>query len=290
MKKRGLMYLVTLLLLFPMLTISARADIGPKPSVVVDFKGLEHETYSATLLSEQYALGPWQRESEYQDWYGPKEIWEAFCAYTDPDGFGFLGCFADCSETDRFTWGYYPPERFKILLYFPEQNRFIVSGEVFERYAFDSYYTVDVSGTELRTAEKLDAQAAVSRSYDLKWELASLLCRTVLTIALELAVAWLFRFRSRKQLRLIGLTNAATQVVLNILLNIINYKYGGLAFLFHYIWMEAVVFLIEGMIYSRKLRAETKSRTASPWLYALAANAVSCAAGIQIARWIPGIF
>lgn len=35
--------------------------------------------------------------------------------------------------------------RFKILLYFPDVDRFAVSSEIYERYAFDSYFTVTVA-------------------------------------------------------------------------------------------------------------------------------------------------
>ena len=34
-----------------------------------------------------------------------------------------------------------PPNPFKILLYFPEDDVFVTSG-VYERYAFDSYYHI----------------------------------------------------------------------------------------------------------------------------------------------------
>ncbi len=38
--------------------LTAYADIGPKPSVVIDFKGLENEKYYVTLLSEVTSTGP----------------------------------------------------------------------------------------------------------------------------------------------------------------------------------------------------------------------------------------
>lgn len=51
------------LLLFPM---PVSADIGPKPSVVINFTGLEDETYYATLLSRDSFAGPWNCESYYE--------------------------------------------------------------------------------------------------------------------------------------------------------------------------------------------------------------------------------
>ena len=60
--------------------------------------------------------------------------------------------------------------RFKILLYFPEQNCFAVSNEIYERYAFDSYYRVDATGLErqsLTTARSISAE----KDYDYTWEI-----------------------------------------------------------------------------------------------------------------------
>ena len=48
----------------------------------------------------------------------------------DEDGYYFLQFFEDCTETSKFTWGYYPPTKFKILIYFPEHDSFVVSNEV----------------------------------------------------------------------------------------------------------------------------------------------------------------
>lgn len=90
---------------------------------------------------------------------------------------------------------------------------------------------------------------------------------------------------------IIAATNLATQTVLNVLLNLVNYNLGPYAFVFSYVWMELAVFLIEGAVYARLLSRGkggiSKKRT---WLYALAANCVSFAAGMIIAKWLPGIF
>ena len=229
---------------------------------------------------------------DYQDYYGDAAVWEKFNTYTDTDGFYFLGCFSDCSKTDVFKWTYYPPGIFKILIYFPEYDHFVVSGETYERYAFDSYYTVDAAGLDIRSVTVISDIAAVIRTYDFTWEILSLLCRIIVTIAVELGIAWLFGFRTKKQILVIAITNVATQTVLNILLNIINYNRGGFAFVFNYVWMELVVLVIEGLIFARLLSRYVKDPTQKtrPWLYAATANAASFAAGMLIAKWMPGIF
>lgn len=263
-----------------------QADTGPKPSVVVEFEGIEEETYYVTLLSETESTGPWSADSGYEDWYEDREAWEKFDAYSDVDGFYFLGCYQECSETDEFIWGYYPPETFKILLYFPEQNSFIVS-DIYERYAFDSYYTMEISKDAVATVT-----TKVEKSYDYTGEVISLICRIIITVLLELGIAWLFGFRKKKQILVIGVTNVVTQTGLNLLLNLIHYNSGSFALVFHYIWLEVLVFVIEGVVYAvflKRLLTESQKKL-HPWLYALAANVVSFLVGLMIAEVVPGIF
>ena len=131
----------------PMIT---HADTGPKPSVVIDFKGLENQTYFITLLSSTESTGPFSaikngNSTRYQLGDKNYDIFLKFAAYSDEDRFYFLQFFEDSSQTQQFKWGYYPPQTFKILLYFPAMDSFIVSAECYERYAFDSYFTVSVS-------------------------------------------------------------------------------------------------------------------------------------------------
>lgn len=287
---RTLAMAAAFLLLLTALPVTARADIGPKPSVQITFTGLEGETYYGTLLSEKRSTGPataWDGDEAHAHYgEGEYDLWRAFVDYEDPDGFYFLQEYWDCSETDQLRWTYYPPTPFKILLYFPETGSFYVS-PVYERYAFDSYYTVDLSA--LDPAEPLRA----ARSYDYTWEAVSLGVRIVATILLELAVALLFGYRGRGQLALLAGVNIITQVVLNVLLNVVNYRSGSMAFTAYYLLFEAVVFALEAAVYAvllPRLGTGEQGRRGRAVLYALVANSASFGAGLWIAHRIPGIF
>ena len=76
------------------------------------------------------------------------------------------------------------------------------------------------------------------------------------------------------------------------LLNAIAYRSGPFAFVLNYIWMEAAVFAIEGVVYALTLRrlAKDPEKRVHPWIYALVANGASFAVGMALARVIPGIF
>ena len=132
-----------------------------------------------------------------------------------------------------------------------------------------------------------------ARSYSYTNETISLIARIVLTIGIELVIARLFRYRSRRQVKILLITNVITQVILNVFLNIVNYTSGSLAFILMYINAEIIVFVIEAVIYAGILPEPAESekpKRGKAVLYALTANAVSFALGFAIAWLIPGIF
>ena len=286
---RKVLSLLICLILVLNLPVTAKADIGPKPSVRITFTGIKGETYYGTLLSERRSTGPataWDGYEEYRDWKpeSEKPIWEKFIAYEDTDGYYFLQEWWDCSETNQLNWTYYPPTPFKILLYFPETDSFYVS-DIYERYAFDSYFSVDLS--------EYDTSPITARqSYDYTWEVISLVARIVLTIALELAIALLFGYREKKALGFLAIVNVITQVVLNVALNIINYRSGSMGFTFAFICMEILVFAIEAITYKAVLHrySEKEKVNRRGVTYALVANTASFAIGLWLAHLIPGIF
>ena len=107
-----------------------------------------------------------------------------------------------------------------------------------------------------------------------------------------MGIALLFGFRGKKILLFLVAVNTATQIILNVLLNVINFNSGQAAFVRGYVMLEILIFAIEAVIYStimRKLNDYKKSRSFYV-IYALAANAVSFGAGMVIAHILPGIF
>ena len=286
MKK--ILSLLLCIAVFLSIAVTASADIGPKPSVRITFEGVENGTeYYGTLLSERKSTGPasaWDGVPGHEDHYNYSyELWKIFADYTDTDGYYFLQEVWDCTETNQLNWTYYPPSPFKILLYFPNTDTYYVS-DIYERYAFDSYYTVNLSdlSSDTMTAEE---------SYNFTWEIISLLARIVATILLEIAIAFIFGYREKKALRFIAVVNIITQIALNVALNIINYNMGSMAFTFFFVIMEIAVFALEAVIFALLLKRFTaKSDKARSTAYAFAANTASFAIGLWLSHIIPGIF
>lgn len=288
------------LFVFMALPMTIHADIGPKASVRIQFKNMPDELCYGTLLSEKESTGP------ASVWDGIKEharkdeetadIWNAFVNYKDPDGYYYLQQHYKVSDTNEIAWTYYPPNHFKILLYYPETGTFVSSG-IYERYAFDTYYTVDMEGIdihnveyneELSTNERIEAY----RSYEYRQEMIGLAVRIVLTIVIEMLVALLFGFREKKQLVILAVVNIITQILLNVGLNIINYNSGSMAFTIFYVLLEAVVFIVEAILYCTLLKKASMKKKKNWYyvLYSFIANLVSFTAGMIIANVIPGIF
>lgn len=144
------------------LALPAAADVGPKPSVEVVLQGLEGQRCYVTLLADRKGSGPWSAEHDYSDWMGDRAAWEAFAGYDIPEGWYFWGEYADCTETGRFVWSYYPPVRFYILAWLPDSGRFVRSETPVERYAFDSRFTATVSGETFTVARSYDYAGAAA--------------------------------------------------------------------------------------------------------------------------------
>ena len=282
---------------FPM---TANADMGPKASVRIQFEHMGDELCYGTLLSKEKSTGPasaWDERTESaQKEYMDPGIWEIFVNYKDPDGYYFLQRSWKVSESKELAWTYYPPDDFKILLYYPETETFVSSG-IYARYAFDTYYTVDMDGVDIGSVEYNDdlstnERIEAYRSYNYRQEMLALGARIVLTILIEMLVALLFGFRQKKQLLILAVVNIITQIILNVLLNVINYNSGPLAFTFFYVLFELIVFALEAVLYCTILKriSEKKKEDAYYTLYSFVANLISFGAGLFLAAKLPGMF
>ena len=292
--KRRLAPMLAVFALLPLLMSTVSADMGPKPSVNIEITGISEPCWG-TLLSESASTGPYSSSKDHPEYSrsddgAPQAVWDVFYAYeeSEPDGYYFLNFLDDCAD-GQLNWTYYPPQRFKLALWFPEENSMVVTGP-YERYAFDSYYTLNLTNVRPER-DRIITGLTMERSYEAGKEAAGLIVRVVLTVLVEVAVAWLFRLRSAGQLKLILWVNVVTQLLLNGFLNWYSYANGTLFLNALFLVGEVLVLVVEGVIYSRRLPALHRGDApCRPWLYALCANALSCGVGLGLAHAIPGVF
>ena len=276
--------IIACLLVLALLPTAAFADMGPKPSVRIGIEGLDpDEPCWGTLLSEEASTGPSRAYDGENARVGEagEDVWRAFVDYEDPDGYYFLQELWPCSEDGQLWWTYYPPEEFKLLLYFPETGEFVSSGKC-SAYAFTSWFDARLS----------DGELALSKSYDYSGAIVNFAVRCALTVALECAAAYfLFRLRTPGRLKAVAAVNVITQLALNLVVNIIAYLAGSFMIAFRFFLLECLVFAAEGALYDMFFR-----RAGEPvpvkrcWALSLVGNLMSYALGLWLAYAVPGLF
>ena len=276
--------IIACLLMLALLPTAAFADMGPKPSVRIGIEGLDPDVPCwGTLLSEEASTGPSRAYDGENARVGEagEDVWRAFVDYEDPDGYYFLQELWPCSEDGRLWWTYYPPEEFKLLLYFPETGEFVSSGKC-SAYAFTSWFDARLS----------DGELALSKSYDYSGAIVNFAVRCALTVALECAAAYfLFRLRTPGRLKAVAAVNVITQLALNLVVNIIAYLAGSFMIAFRFFLLECLVFAAEGALYDMFFR-----RAGEPvpvkrcWALSLVGNLMSYALGLWLAYAVPGLF
>lgn len=286
MKKKISVFLSAFIISISFFAVRVSADMGPKPSVHIKFTNMGNEVCYCTLLSKKQSTGPYSVGKVKST----EEIPRAFQDYEDSDGFYYLEYYQPVSSSKSFDWGYYPPDTFKVLLYYPEEKTFAIS-EIIEKSAFHAEYTIDMKGIE----EIGDNQhLQVIDSSTSQNEIFPFLLRVIITVLIEIAIALPFNFKEKHQLIFIAVTNVITQVLLNLLLNSANF-YGGTFFMaFVYIPLEILVFAVEAAAYIVGLRRlATKygyyHRISDCVLYSFLANFLSFICGFVINLLFPWI-
>lgn len=276
--------IIACLLMLALLPTAALADMGPKPSVRIGIEGLDpDEPCWGTLLSEEASTGPSRAYDGENARVGEagEDVWRAFVDYEDPDGYYFLQELWPCSEDGQLWWTYYPPEEFKLLLYFPETGEFVSSGKC-SAYAFTSWFDARLS----------DGELALSKSYDYSGAIVNFAVRCALTVALECAAAYfLFRLRTPGRLKAVAAVNVITQLALNLVVNIIAYLAGSFMIAFRFFLLECLVFAAEGALYDMFFRRAGEPMPVKRcWALSLVGNLMSYALGLWLAYAVPGLF
>ena len=314
--------------------MKASADTGPKPSVRVTFENMGDELCYGTLLSKTPSTGPagaWDgtEDGKYIHEGADEAVWRAFTEFKDEDGFYFLQWFWRADENKALNWTYYPPQTFKILLYYPDRatksgaadnsaggatrdskttaasGAFCVS-DVLKRYAFHSYYFVDMRNVQSETIGTI-AKISVTQSYDYSAEILGFFVRFIITLGVETLLALAFGLRTKRAFLTVLAANGVTQIALNLLLNVrlhFNNLYGVIPL---YFFAELFIFAAEAALYcfilgKRKNGGENGSADENGGkaaivyskkrliLYAFTANLVSFCIGLPLAILLPAVF
>ena len=178
--------------------------------------------------------------------------------------------------------------------------------DVLKRYAFHSYYFVDMRNVQSETIGTI-AKISVTQGYDYSAEALGFFVRFIVTLGVETLLALAFGLRTKRAFLTVLAANGATQVALNILLNVqlhFNNVYGVFPL---YFFAELFVFVAEAALYcfilgKRKNGGvsgsadENGGKAAIVYskkrliLYAFTANLVSFCIGLPLAILLPAVF
>lgn len=287
--KRRTWFLLCAILLLAAIPSVAHADMGPKPSIDITFTGLEGVPYYVCLLvqadsEEGYFSALTLEKALANDYHS--DLTEAelqlFLQYSDSDGFVPMYDAEDCSTTQHFNSYRFPPSEFKVLIYFPETGNFVESDQIYSNYAFNSYYRVDATRCGLSQSSSGVMNLQLLNGYVYAGRFLSFLVRLAITLAIELRIAWAFKLREKRVIRLIVIVNIITQTLLTLTLSLVDFFDGSLASIFLYILLETIVFVIEGIIYYLRINriSEKQFEIGELWGVAWLSNTASFLVGI----------
>lgn len=284
MKRR--LKLLVILIIFTIFIRSAYADIGPKPSVNIEIKGLEEgKTYYVTLLSKDESTGPYRVGNELRDELC-RPGYEKFTELKDMDGYYFISYLEKLMGPGTFSWSYYPPYDFKIAIYNVENNSVLISDPM-SRYAFNSNYKMDYSDLGMTDdVYYFGSEINISKAPNVEREFLSFVLRVILTILIEYVVALIMFRPTKAQTKLIIKTNIFTQIILNLAITLLLYFYGFMSYFLTLIPLEIFVFAVEAAIYRKKINIDLpKGKKPAPAImYSLIANIASAALGYVLVR------
>ena len=275
--------MLTLVMLCAM-SLPVYADMGPKPDLVIDFSGI-HEPCVVTVLSTVKSYGPNQpMQIAWMPWWDEqapeidKEIDQKFIDETkllNEDRTEQLYFWGVLAQNSPYVFGYYPPETFYVLVYFPETDSFLLSEESYTRTVFHTELAITVENGKLLFNARQPLYGIMKNWKDND----AVVLRLLVTVITEIVIGMFFmKYTQKSMLTVIGV-NVITQILLNIVIWLRYYVLSNSVSTYFPVLAgaEVLIFLIEGFIYSKLISREELSR---PYLYALIANAFTCWLGV----------
>lgn len=246
------------------------ADIGEKPSITIKIKNLETNKYIIDLLTYAEKTGDYYSDSNFSN-YGrtvhfdkiAKErnitIDQAKQLY-NIDYNGWISAntrnsllWGTCNgnnEHEHYFNYFGVPDRYKIIIINYDTGDIKVSDEII-RKDFSSKVMIDYNSMSISSKSTLNIK--------------SIVLALLITIAIELIIALLMKFR--KYIKVIIMTNTTTNILLQLSLNIISGNY-----LTKLIIFEILVIIAEYFIYKKYMNEESAKKIL---LYTLIANMVT---------------
>lgn len=264
---------------------SAKKD---KTALHITVDDLENEKYYMTLLSSEECVEDAQVYNGSNGIYELDDpiypVWEKLACYEDEDGYFFLQEIVECQGNTSFVWDSYIPENYKILLYFPEDDFYVVTSIRDDDLA--DYYIIHMD-----EAEKGEPYIPVKR-YHAGIVVFFLLIRVAGVVWVELSIALVFKYNEKRQLLFVVIINSLTYLALNVYLSYLAYIGGAFIFILGMIVGSGILCLAKIALYSIIIPLLTREeiRWRKLFAYAFSSNVLSNVVAKVLAVAYAGIF
>ncbi|MCD4827083.1 MAG: hypothetical protein K8Q99_04825 [Acholeplasmataceae bacterium] len=282
MIKKALSFILVVCALISIISIDTKADIGPKATADITIVGVDEPYYFDLLIYKNYDVEPIP-DTEAQDiieweYYDDTYPLDALNGYQDSQGYAsrtlYSGPPGSTSRvegmSDTYRAGYFSaPKVFKIVIVIDDD--IIITSKIIDRKLFTSTMTYDLTGVDLSFSQ--ENVGVVSETIPYGHFSLTLIIRVIITIAAELLVLYMFRYRQKSSFYRTGLTNLVTQTTLTLFMTLAFYFWGSFfGLLGVLIFGEMIVFIAEIVLYRYILTEQSKSRA---MLYGFVANLVT---------------
>ena len=274
--------LLAIILAVPSKPVTANADTGPKPTTQITIKNLEKSDYIVAYGMNTEFYGPHKAftPAEDRDYINKEDLTSVYNAVTLPDGW-YL-CDISCSYTNVteivVKSGYMWPDDFILIILNKLNNDYYLSEET-KTYAFNSYFECDMANYKSGSIV-LSKIITLNPNYQYGKEIGEFFLRLAVTLGIELLLALAFKF-TKKSYIIIAITNAATQVGLNVALNLtahFNGKNPWLAII--YAFVEIAIVVVEALVFMKFCERKDSKSKLPILLYTVAANVLSFGLGM----------
>ena len=246
---------------------------GCYQTTTIEFEGIQGTCYG-TLLSKTSEIGSWSYEKVI-DLDAPDNVLQFFRDYKDHDHYFYLNYIEDVSG-GLLYWPYYPPEEFKVLLYFPDTDTYLTTDTSIARYALTSKFKAVFEDGTIR----------LTRNYDYPKLFTNALIRFISGVLAAMLICMMMGKPLKKEMKYYLFPNMIFHLLLNIFISIFSY-YNGFTLVeyFMFLWLPyLLVFGLQGYLYSKKTIA------GSPWFCAFFSNLAAYGVGMLMVDVLPGLF
>lgn len=267
---------IVVFIIFPM---KVKADMFPKPTAIVEVVGVD-VPYKFEVLVKKVS---WHIDLDFEAridyyYYDDEFPLEFFKDFVDDDGYASRTLYGGDApthlhqlDTNTFKIGYFSaPKNFKIAILIDDE--IIITSKAINRKMHQAKFTFDLTGVDL-TKSQFDV-GKIKEEVPIGKIILNFILRVFLTIAIELGILWLFKYRDKYSFILVTIINLISQSILTLF-----------TLYSHYVWLivvgpiivivlgEFFVFTFEAIIYLLKLKEKTKLKAI---IYALVSNLVTC--------------